>query len=202
MDFERDYYADLGISFDASKSEIRSAYLELAKRFHPDGSGEETNEEKLKLVIAAYEVLSGETTRQQYDEARAAFNSTSYDNSGDEEAQAERSEPSDDNNSFDQEQASQNHTVHEHDVDDRASKSKGFGILVFVLTFIKLSAASLVVGWLLTVFDVTPQELLHGITSLARDVFDWSASYALLGGVFVLPIWAVLKIFKYRKSKR
>ena len=59
--FEKDYYATLGISKDASSREITKAYRKLARELHPDANpGEGAAEARFKAVSAAYDVLSDE----------------------------------------------------------------------------------------------------------------------------------------------
>lgn len=61
----KNYYDILGISKSASADEIKRAYRKLAHQYHPDkGSG---NAEKFKEVNEAYQVLSDEGKRAQYD---------------------------------------------------------------------------------------------------------------------------------------
>ena len=63
-----DLYEVLGISRSASQSEIKSAYRKLAVKYHPDKNpGDKAAEEKFKKITAAYDVLSDETKRRQYD---------------------------------------------------------------------------------------------------------------------------------------
>jgi molecular chaperone DnaJ len=65
---KRDYYEVLGVSKTASKDEIKKAYRRLAKKYHPDVSTEADATEKFKEVQEAYEVLSDDTKRAQYDQ--------------------------------------------------------------------------------------------------------------------------------------
>lgn len=65
---KRDYYEILGVSKGASASDIKKAYRKLALKFHPDKNPDDASaEEKFKEAAEAYEVLSDETKRQQYD---------------------------------------------------------------------------------------------------------------------------------------
>ncbi len=66
---KRDYYEVLGVSKDASESEIKSAFRKLAKKYHPDlNKDDPTAADKFKEAQEAYEVLSDEQKRKQYDQ--------------------------------------------------------------------------------------------------------------------------------------
>ncbi len=60
----KDYYKILGVSRDASKEEIKRAYRKLAHQYHPDKGGDE---KKFKEINEAYQVLSDDQKRRQYD---------------------------------------------------------------------------------------------------------------------------------------
>ncbi|MDQ3945920.1 MAG: molecular chaperone DnaJ [Actinomycetota bacterium] len=70
--FEKDYYATLGVTKDASEKDITRAYRKLAKRYHPDANpGDASAEDRFKEVSAAYDVLGDAAKRKEYDEVRA-----------------------------------------------------------------------------------------------------------------------------------
>jgi len=76
---EKDYYADLGVSKDASAKDIKRAYRKLAQEYHPDTTaGDPDKETKFKVVNEAYSVLSDDQTRTEYNQARDAFARGAY----------------------------------------------------------------------------------------------------------------------------
>ena len=65
---KRDYYEVLGIQKNATESEIKKAYLGMAKKYHPDKNpGDKEAEAKFKEANEAYSVLSDSDKRSQYD---------------------------------------------------------------------------------------------------------------------------------------
>lgn len=62
----RDYYDVLGVSRDAGAAEIKRAYRQLARRYHPDISGDDRSAVFLE-VSRAYEVLRDPSRRRSYD---------------------------------------------------------------------------------------------------------------------------------------
>jgi molecular chaperone DnaJ len=63
-----DYYERLGVSRDASETEIKKAFRRLARELHPDVNGHDPEaEEKFKAAAEAYEVLSDPERRATYD---------------------------------------------------------------------------------------------------------------------------------------
>lgn len=68
----KDYYQVLGVSRDASEEEIRRAYRQLARQYHPDLNPDPQAAEKMKEINEAYEVLSDPEKRARYDQTGSA----------------------------------------------------------------------------------------------------------------------------------
>ncbi|KAJ8001696.1 hypothetical protein DPEC_G00172130 [Dallia pectoralis] len=65
---KQDLYGVLGISRTATQKEIKKAYYQMAKKYHPDTNQEDPQaKEKFAKLAEAYEVLSDEVKRKQYD---------------------------------------------------------------------------------------------------------------------------------------
>ncbi|MBO7162022.1 MAG: molecular chaperone DnaJ [Clostridia bacterium] len=66
---KRDYYEVLGVDRSASDADIKKAYRNLAKKYHPDANpGDSTAEAKFKEINEAYSVLSDSETKARYDQ--------------------------------------------------------------------------------------------------------------------------------------
>jgi molecular chaperone DnaJ len=69
---EKDFYAVLGVSKDASDAELKKTYRKLARKYHPDSNpGDTVAEAKFKEISEAYSVLSDAEQRAEYDQIRA-----------------------------------------------------------------------------------------------------------------------------------
>lgn len=69
MQIVKDLYNTLGVSRDASAGEVKKAYRQLTRKFHPDKNpGDKAAEERFKSVSSAYDVLSDPERRTLYDE--------------------------------------------------------------------------------------------------------------------------------------
>ena len=67
------YYTILGVSQDAKYREIKAAYRRLALKYHPDRNSSPISENSIKIINAAFEVLSDRDKRRLYDE-KAIYN--------------------------------------------------------------------------------------------------------------------------------
>ena len=72
---KRDYYEVLGVSKDAGDNDLKKAYRQLAKKYHPDSNpGDKEAEAKFKEATEAYAILSDPEKRKAYDQfGHAAF---------------------------------------------------------------------------------------------------------------------------------
>ncbi|GAB6023935.1 Protein tumorous imaginal discs, mitochondrial, variant 2 [Chamberlinius hualienensis] len=65
---KKDYYEILGVPRNASQKDVKKSYYQLAKKYHPDTNKNDPNSaKKFQEVSEAYEILSDESKRQQYD---------------------------------------------------------------------------------------------------------------------------------------
>lgn len=74
MTTKRDFYEVLGVKKDASATDIKKAYRQLALKYHPDRNKTKEAVEKFKEISESYEVLSNPQKKSQYDQfGHAAF---------------------------------------------------------------------------------------------------------------------------------
>lgn len=77
--YEKDYYAILGVDKKADAATIKKSYRALARELHPDKTkGDKKLEDRFKEVSEAYEILSDDKKRAEYDQAREMFQSGAF----------------------------------------------------------------------------------------------------------------------------
>lgn len=80
MEESIDHYSLLGVESKANAEEIKRAYRKLVFQYHPDRNPDKPEAaEKLKRIMEAYDVLSNEESRAQYDENKGFQNEKSRD---------------------------------------------------------------------------------------------------------------------------
>ncbi len=77
---KKDYYEILGVKRDASQDDLKKAFRQLARKYHPDlNKGSKEAEEKFKEINEAYQVLSDPQKKAEYDQVgHAAFRPGRY----------------------------------------------------------------------------------------------------------------------------
>src|SRR6266581_5316616 len=71
MDSFTDYYAVLGVESHASASTIKAAFKKLALKYHPDVYKGQDAEERMRVLLLAYQTLSDPVERKAYDARRS-----------------------------------------------------------------------------------------------------------------------------------
>jgi len=73
---------------------------------------------------------------------------------------------------------------------------------------VKLVVVSLLVGMMLAFFDMKPEELLASLGDTVKSIFqvlvnlvEWMVPYILLGAVVVIPIWVIMLVWRYFRTK-
>lgn len=64
---KKNYYSILGVTPDSDNDEVKSSYRRLARQYHPDVNKDPDSAGKFKDILEAYETLSDDTKRKQYD---------------------------------------------------------------------------------------------------------------------------------------
>lgn len=68
MDYNKDYYKELGLNKDATDDDIKKTYRKLAHQYHPDkNNGDKDSELKFQKINEANSILSDTKTKQEYD---------------------------------------------------------------------------------------------------------------------------------------
>lgn len=88
VDYDKDYYEILGLESTASTDDVKKAYRNLAKKYHPDVNKSASSEEIFKLISEAYEILSDPGKRTRYDTYRKFMHE--YESKGGEKSEASR----------------------------------------------------------------------------------------------------------------
>lgn len=70
VNIRKNYYEILGVSPESSFSEIKTAFRRLARKYHPDVNKEPQSVQKFKDITEAYEILSDEAKRKEYNAFR------------------------------------------------------------------------------------------------------------------------------------
>ncbi len=75
-------------------------------------------------------------------------------------------------------------------------------------TIIRLFVLSLVVGLVLSLFDITPRNLLRRIGGTAEEILgigvsavEWAVPFVLIGAVVVVPIWVISKLIRVARGR-
>lgn len=75
-------------------------------------------------------------------------------------------------------------------------------------TLIKLFVLSLVVGVVLSVFDIDPENMLGAIGGTAESIFralvdalKWAVPFVLIGAVVVVPVWLILTVLRMGRRR-
>src|SRR5437763_12530795 len=71
MDTFTDYYTVLGVDANASADKIKAAFKKLALQYHPDIYKGDDAQERMRLLLLAYQTLSDPQERKAYDAHRS-----------------------------------------------------------------------------------------------------------------------------------
>ncbi|MBR1403433.1 MAG: J domain-containing protein [Treponema sp.] len=193
-----DLYAVLGVQKTATQDEIKSAYRKLAVKYHPDKNpGNKEAEEKFKKISAAYDVLSDETKRRQYDSYGSTSDYSSsassnpygaygWGNTGTWQQQWNRSgtwraETQDDyNDAFNQwfnyarqnQQAQNQNTYYYRTTSEPQTKGESFVYILQKLVILLIGLFSFRFSWILLPFGpiLSIAAVVHGFTGITRGL--------------------------------
>ena len=65
--FSKDYYKILGVNKNATKQQIKQAFVKLARKHHPDQNTSEDSQKQFTDINEAYSTLSNDKKREMYD---------------------------------------------------------------------------------------------------------------------------------------
>jgi hypothetical protein len=75
-------------------------------------------------------------------------------------------------------------------------------------TIVRVLLLCFVVGLILAFLDVDPRNLFHDLIRLGRELFDmsidfvnWAGKYVWMGAVVVVPVWAVVLLYRYLRGR-
>ncbi len=95
----KDYYRILGVPSNASQKEIKSAFRELIRRYHPDKNASHEATEQARDIIEAYKILTDDEAKIRYDRVYQSYfgaqHSAHSDQNTHQPKQPERPEPDD-----------------------------------------------------------------------------------------------------------
>lgn len=76
-------------------------------------------------------------------------------------------------------------------------------------TIVKLLIACFVVGLMLSMLEINPQDVLRWLVDLVKGIVEWSVSvfgkamtYILIGAVLVIPIWLIVQLWRAINGRR
>ncbi len=77
-----------------------------------------------------------------------------------------------------------------------------------ITTIMKLIVVSLVVGYIISILDITPKDILNNFGATIYDTYAFiarnlkdAADYIILGSIIVLPIWGIARFLNYLTNK-